>query len=292
MMDNFESTSGANKDVWHVQLSTGELRVMTLDQLDEAFHDGVVSENTFIYQAGMNDWIKLGDLAGLDGDEESATSENAQPGSVPVSRQPAPPPLAAPVVLDRTPTAPAVSAAPAPLAVMSIAPPPSFASAALMSNAAVGPNSMAPLASDKADLEFDSDMPFRRKSSRGRWGLAIAAVAGLGVVGVVAASRASVFKSDGGTPAVPPPALGAQAMLPLPSETPPVAAKLSNFDSPTPRMNDDTKKALLEADKVRAAKNRARQRAAPAATPRRRPAKSAAPFHKGGDAHDPLNSSL
>src|SRR5262249_48638818 len=100
MMNNFEPTNGAkpSEEVWHVQLSSGELRVMTLEQLDDAFQNGVVSENTFIYQVGMNDWIKLGDLAGLDGDEgdegknegEAETAdlislEGDEPTPVPVS---------------------------------------------------------------------------------------------------------------------------------------------------------------------------------------------------------------
>lgn len=287
-MDNFESTNGANKEIWHVQLSSGEIRVMSLEQLDEAFHDGVVSENTFIYQAGMNDWIKLGALAGLDGDEESPAPENGDAVTIPM------PPPPHPIVLDVTPTTHVLSAPPPAVAgagALSLAPPPSFAAAALASNAAVGPNSMAPLASDKPDLEFDTDVAFRRKPSRGRWGLVIGAVACLGVVGVVAASRSSLSRSDAGAPAVP--VAAAQAMMPLPSDTPaPEAAKLSSFEQTPTKMSDDTKKALLDADKVRAAKNRARQRAAPAASPRSRPLKSAQPFHKGGDSHDPLNSSL
>src|SRR5215831_20765397 len=143
MMDNFESTNGANKDIWHVQLSSGEIRVMSLEQLDEAFHDGVVSENTFIYQAGMNDWIRLGALAGLEGEEESSTPVSEDAVTIPM------PPPPHPIVLDVTPPGHVLSAAPAQLGAISMAPPPSFAAAALTSNAAVAPNSFAPLASDK-----------------------------------------------------------------------------------------------------------------------------------------------
>src|SRR5262252_9528948 len=157
MMDNFESTNGANKDIWHVQLSSGEIRVMSLEQLDEAFHDGVVSENTFIYQAGMNDWIRLGALAGLEGDEESSTPESGDAVTIPM------PPPPHPIVLDVTPAAHVLSATPAAISMA----PPSLAAAALASNAAMGPNSFAPLATDKPDLEFDTDASFRRKSSRG-----------------------------------------------------------------------------------------------------------------------------
>src|SRR5262249_51144591 len=135
----------------------------------------------------------------------------------------------------------------------------STVSAALLSSAAVGPNSMALLAADKPDLEFDADQSYRRKSSRKRWVLAVAAVGGLGAVGVGVVARG--LQSDGRAAVVSlPPVVVQAALVAPPSDGPAPAAKLSNFEAPSaaaPRLSDDVKRALLEADKARAAKNRA-----------------------------------
>src|SRR5262249_31555222 len=59
----------------------------------------------------------------------------------------------------------------------------------------------------------------------------------------------------------------------------------------TSRLNDDQKRALAAADKKHEAEQEKRhaERAKHAA---RKHGKTGSPFHKGGDAHDPLNSSL
>lgn len=59
-------------DLWRVQLGNGEVVVMSLDQLDDAFQRGVVHEHTHVLREGMLQWMSLGEAAGL-GVEEPVT---------------------------------------------------------------------------------------------------------------------------------------------------------------------------------------------------------------------------
>jgi hypothetical protein len=305
MMNHSEATSDTKgkDEAWHVQLASGELRVMSLDQLDDAFQNGLVSEDTFVYQPGMNDWIKLADLAGLDADAD----ETPAAGSIPAADvAPAPPPVAHPAIAPVS-MSPAIAssfpiAVPAPViehiagasppaSLDPFAPPISLAANPLFAPT-FGPYSTAPVAADKPDLEFDSELDFRRrKSSRGKW---VLVAAGLGAVGVAGMGMSQGWFAR-------PSAAAAVELPPLPAPTPlaenvapaPAAEALApKPTADTTRLTDDTRRALLDADKVRADKARTRQRVVRTAAPRGRPAKSATPFHKGGNPHDPLNSSL
>ena len=73
-MNNVDAAVPPNDapEIWHVQLATGELCVMTLDQLDEAFQSGLINESTHVLQAGGTVWSKLGDIAGIEGGEAPA----------------------------------------------------------------------------------------------------------------------------------------------------------------------------------------------------------------------------
>ena len=53
-------------DLWRVQLATGEVRVMSLDALDDAFQSGLITESTPVLPPGAAAWTKLADAAGLD----------------------------------------------------------------------------------------------------------------------------------------------------------------------------------------------------------------------------------
>jgi hypothetical protein len=60
-----------------------------------------------------------------------------------------------------------------------------------------------------------------------------------------------------------------------------------------PSLSDDARKALLDADKTRAAKMQQQRAAQPSRGGGSAPArKGSGPFHKGGDKYDPLNASL
>ena len=52
-------------EVWRVQLATGEVRMMSLDELDRAFDAGWIHERTNVLAPGSFKWTTLGDAAGL-----------------------------------------------------------------------------------------------------------------------------------------------------------------------------------------------------------------------------------
>jgi hypothetical protein len=66
-MSNLDSHE--NGELWRVQMPTGEIRTMSLDALDEAFQAGSISEATPVLPPGAAAWTKLGDAAGLGGDD-------------------------------------------------------------------------------------------------------------------------------------------------------------------------------------------------------------------------------
>lgn len=86
-----ETTSeDSGLDLWRVQLSTGEIRAMSLDALDEAFQAGTIDESTPVLPPGAMGWTKLADAAGLEGD---APPESNVPSVAPIAvsiREPAP----------------------------------------------------------------------------------------------------------------------------------------------------------------------------------------------------------
>jgi hypothetical protein len=91
-------------EMWHVQLPTGELCVMTLDQLDEAFQSGLINESTHVLQAGGTVWAKLGDIAGIEGGDAPEASGATDAGPAPEA---APAPLALESVTERAVELPA-----------------------------------------------------------------------------------------------------------------------------------------------------------------------------------------
>jgi hypothetical protein len=262
-MNHYEAAHTEDGDLWHVQLPSGEVRAMTLDQLDDAFQRGLVNESTYVFQEEANQWARLGEVAGLDADEPDW--------------------------------------APSQASAYDYSPPQGYAQfSASGYPSAVGPHSTAPVATDVGDydLEFETDSIRlgKRRGGAGRW-IAVAMV--LGGVGFAANKMGGISALVAAAGAPPPtPVVAAEikpvvAPPPVAVEPPPPAeaAKVAKDDT---RFNDDQKKALLEADKARAEKARQivqhRREAAPV---RKSPRPSGPPvFHKGGNPHDPLNSSL
>ena len=61
-MSEVESTSDqteSNEPLWQVQLASGQVCRMTLELLDDAFQDGLITENTLIMQDGTTEWVTL-----------------------------------------------------------------------------------------------------------------------------------------------------------------------------------------------------------------------------------------
>jgi hypothetical protein len=92
-MTDMINTSSPEADLWHVEVPSGRVLVVTLEQLDEAFNQGQVNEHTRVWQEGMACAVPLHELLGLDSEEEA----------------PAPPPRVAAI-----PPAPVLRASPAP----------------------------------------------------------------------------------------------------------------------------------------------------------------------------------
>lgn len=53
-------------DIWHVKLENGEVRSLTLDELDAGYKDGWIRGRTPVLAAGALRWSPLRDVAGLD----------------------------------------------------------------------------------------------------------------------------------------------------------------------------------------------------------------------------------
>jgi hypothetical protein len=153
----------ADEELWHVRLSPDEVKVLTLDQLDDLFRLEVIEADALVWQPGMDEWLPLNVVAGLgDDDEDAAAAVSIQvsepprappprigattavgwppaPGA-PLSQRPAPPPLSqrplppAPAPLSQRP-------APAPLSQRPLPPAPT----ALSQRPAPAPLSQRPL---------------------------------------------------------------------------------------------------------------------------------------------------
>lgn len=76
------------EDIWHVQLATGDVRPMTLDELDRAFHAGVLDAQSHVFAPGASVWVPLGQIAGLDA-SEAPEAEAPVASLAPVAMAPA-----------------------------------------------------------------------------------------------------------------------------------------------------------------------------------------------------------
>jgi hypothetical protein len=180
--------------------------------------------------------------------------------------------LASLLGLDESPA----SATPPP-AVISVAPP------AVTYSTPPPVYSLRPVVSEiDSDLDLDSVAfrPAKKKST-----VVAATIAAAVAAGIAIAALTSTSPDVGSLAAAsqPPPQPAAVA--------PPFAAPAEV--APADRFNDNQKRALIEADKARAAQQKAKMNAA-APVPHRSGYKSDGKpvFHKGGDKYDPLNSTL
>lgn len=244
-------------DAFHVMFAAGELRILSLDELDEAFNSGKIDERTFVLSPGSSEWTRLGELLGLD--------------EAPAAPAPVPQPAARPV-MHAAPVAPIPS-------VIVAAPALDFAAAAL---------STRPVA---FDLDDEISVEHLRPKRRAPLVVAIAMVA-LGVGGFFAFRSANL--SDAATtasaaaaavPATPP----GPVVTPTITPTVPVVAPID--DNHRVVLTDDQKRALAAADKAHATKAATQHAARAAAAPHTKHSKEKV-FHNGGSAYDPLNGSL
>ncbi len=274
----------SDDDLWHVQLASGEVCLMTLDQLDDAFNTGVISENTYLWQEGATGWVTLREVAGLDADEAEDVSAHVEQEN----------PFVQPDYASESvwPSAPAAAPAYNFAAQDPFAPPVQV----------MGPHSTAPVVSPMHDMDFDLEpVNFGRKKHPGRW---LFAAALIGAAGFGAMKYNLLPTSQNDAPALPP----AVAAIPLPVETaaaPPVTPTPPPAAAPAPEpakaLNDDVKARLASADAKLAQKQKqkaqqaAERHAAGRSSSRRSSSSSSGAkgvFTKGGETGDPLNSSL
>jgi len=102
------AAAGADAAQWHVNVGDNDQRTMTLEELVTAYNASVVTQDTFIWTDGMDDWKPLGEVDAV----VSALHEHAGHAAAPasVAFEPAPPSAAAPAY---EPPAPAPNPMPA-----------------------------------------------------------------------------------------------------------------------------------------------------------------------------------
>jgi hypothetical protein len=54
------------EDCWYAMMGPGDVRTLTLEQLDDLFRLDVLSEQTPLWQPGMSQWLPLGTVAGIE----------------------------------------------------------------------------------------------------------------------------------------------------------------------------------------------------------------------------------
>jgi len=278
-----EATDHTESDdvIWHVQLASGDVDLMTLDELDGAFQKGVIHEGTYLWQEGATGWVTLREVAGLDEDEPAEEIE-------PVEVWPQPPPK---VHVPNDAVWPSASAsiflppAPNPFLVVST-------------------NSTAPVAGPPRDLDFDLDsVDFgRKKRSGGKWlfAAALLGAAGFGAVKAKLVRLPDLDPAHFATASMPSPVPVDTIAAPTPVAPPPAVAAPTPVPAPEPAketlLADDVKQRLAAADKTLAEKQKQkqvqRQQSRPAPRARNRPSLGEKVFHKGGATGDPLNSAL
>ena len=280
----------ARSDLWHVQMASGDVLIMNLDELDDAFNSGRIDESTMVLQGGSLKWARLGEILG---DEEPELPAFTSPMET-AGRQ----------IVVPTPFVQTLSTTPTPV--------PSRASsgraqacALALDNDVVTP-SVRPLAydisstTDFADDDFDPDMASLRTSKKKLvFGvLGAAAVVAIGVVGMTKVTASAAVSASNANASIAQAAAAAAPAPAKPQTTTPADVGVNLDSLPGSRLSDDQKAALSKMDK-----KLAEQQAAKEAALAEKAAKRAAThhgkfkagksgFHEGGDPHDPLNAKL
>lgn len=248
-----------NPDAFCVRLASGDVCVLSLDELDAAYQDGRIDEHTPVLPFGATDWTRLGALAGLD--EDDATVPSPHPAvEDPRARLPSV------VVRVSTPTGPIAPRLP-PQAMPSVR----------------------PFTTDLDATEADDLPPFARRPTK-RWKL-VAGVVGAGaafglILALISVSGGPGAAASTATASMVDPTLPPVVPAPAPAPPPVAAPAPAETASVDARLTDAQKKALADANRARAAQHKVSSvRSAP-----RTNGKNV--FHKGGSKYDPLNAAL
>jgi hypothetical protein len=304
------------EDRYYTQVDAGDVRLFTLDQLDAAFNAGLIHENTYVCLEGESEWLTLGEVAGLNDEEEPISAqqpvaqpipEQAQLGAQPFQSVPYHPPMT-------PPRSAAGSSAPYSVAPVVVAP--------------VAP-SLRPVTSN---LAFDDDFEMMAMRPKRRLGKVLGVVAVLGVAaaafGVVqsggirlpkfgegsgqmaaaslslhdsqpAAKPASIAPAAEPTKPEPPKEEAKPAEPSAASDKPAEGAEKADGDTAKKgeeRFTEAMKAALLNKDKKEATESKHKKAARTAVAAKRatttKANKGSSGFKSSGSAYDPLNGKL
>lgn len=312
--------SPETEDRWYVDVG-GTPKIMTLDEIVEAFEGGVINAKTLVTEVGGSEWKPLKEVADLGDDEEVAAPSAPAPRAA-YSVAPSPvtaPPLAAARPNQQPPAARATLSAWPPVVASgkqaaSMAPsrsiPPGNSPSTTPSGAypSLAPVSTAPMVHDLG-LSLDADFKPRRSKA----GYVAAAVVVLFVGGLIGVGRLT----GGGeiTRPIPVPAAAPVALntatsnalttttsSPAPAAAPAPAPTTTSDSAPTEKasdsasnthLSDDVKAQLKDSDKSRAEKKKASKSSHGHTAARSKSSSgSSGVFRNGGNADDPLNSKL
>ena len=309
------------EDRWYVEVG-GAPKMMTLDELVEAFEASTINSKTLVCEVGGSEWKPLSEVADLGDDEEAAPMSQKAPAvaayMTPQTLPPAPAPRSvAPVPVGGSSAFPAAVARQTLSAwppAVNASRPPALGSVPPMSapsNSVVPPSTMPVV----QDLSLSLDDEFKPRRSKAPF---VAAAAVILLVG--GALGAAKFGGGGEVQAAVPVPAAAPPPVALPTQTSVAAATPPSTPAPTPstdstattgssdssadkdkdkasdssdkRLSDDTKSKLKEADKTRSDKKKAAKATRGKASARSSKSSSSGVFRNGGSADDPLNSKL
>src|SRR5450755_4108392 len=90
--DDWSASNAAainDDEKWHVALAPGEVKIVSLEQLDDLFRLSIVDSETKVWQEGMTEWQPLGVIAGI---EDKPAPEPKRSHPKPPSPRSSPPP--------------------------------------------------------------------------------------------------------------------------------------------------------------------------------------------------------
>jgi hypothetical protein len=59
----------ADEDLWHVRIAPDEVKILSLEKLDDLFRLDVIDGDALVWQPGMDEWLPLSVVAGMGDDE-------------------------------------------------------------------------------------------------------------------------------------------------------------------------------------------------------------------------------
>jgi hypothetical protein len=178
---------------WHVALAPDEVKIVSLEQLDDLFRLSIVDSDTKVWQEGMTEWQPLGVIAGIE-DKPEPKPEPKRTHPKPPSPRSSPPPAPR-----RSVPSPPRPPSRAPVAAASFYPQAVASASFYPEPIALAPvRSVAPLGSVRPLVVSQAPRAVRQGGGFGRFLLGLATVAGVGITlyrnGIVREAATSVHQ--------------------------------------------------------------------------------------------------